>query len=404
MINNINGNILENPKYIFPNIPKLINKKIIIYGAGKVGRDFYAQFVKNEKIKIVSWVDKEPEKYSYSYYSIRLNTSIVSEEFDYIIIAVLKEKIKDEIIAMLKSFNIPEDKILWDMPIVESSNINITNCKEIGYNIIKIMGGIGNQMFQYALYKALILKGITTKCDISSYLKDSQRSFELLKVFPNVHLDIENTNNFVAYNNPLNNHLLFQEKEDGVFDETIFIQKDASICGYWQSEKYFVDISDIIREDFIFSPKDEDLIAFAKIILLNKNAVSLHVRRGDYLKFSEIYGGICTLNYYKQAMKYVEKQIQHPKYYIFSDDLAWVKENINISNAIYVSADLFSNYKNWYDMYLMSCCSHNIIANSSFSWWGAWLNNNPNKIVIAPNKWLNGKTTRDLWSKEWIRI
>ena len=402
--NIINNNEWDSPKYKFPDIKKLFNKRIIIYGAGRVGKDYYSQLVKFEKIKIVSWIDKKPDSYSYPYYAIRSLKTINTKRYDYIIIAVLNENIKEEIIAELKEINIPIEKMIWRKPITRTSDNAIPDLKEIGYNIVKIMGGLGNQMFQYALYKALNSKGISSEVNIIDYSEKGRRPFELLKVFPNICLDIDAANDYNTFKNPLNKHSFFQEREDGVYDKTVFEKQDTSFSGYWQSEKYFKEISSDIRKDFQFSPKDESLIKYAKKIKMSSNAISLHIRRGDYLKFPELYGGICTLEYYKNAMQYIEKIIHKPQYFVFSDDLSWVKTNIEIPNAFYISSDLFSIYSNWYDMYLMSCCKHNIVANSSFSWWGAWLNANPNKIVIAPKIWLNNKACSDIWCDGWIKV
>ena len=118
----------------------------------------------------------------------------------------------------------------------------------------------------------------------------------------------------------------------------------------------------------------------------------------------EMYGNICTVEYYNRALKFVKEKLQNPIFYVFSDDLEWTKNNIKIPNANYISDTLFQDYQNWYDMFLMSCCHHNIIANSSFSWWGAWLNTNEDKVVISPNKWINGEHTKDIWCSSWIRM
>lgn len=136
------------------------------------------------------------------------------------------------------------------------------------------------------------------------------------------------------------------------------------------------------------------------------NSVSLHIRRGDYItsKITNKFHGTCCLGYYKKAMKLINKKVKNPKYFVFSDDIYWVKKNLEIKNAFYVDDNVGD--KSYIDMQLMSMCKHNIIANSSFSWWAAWLNNNPNKIVIAPKKWFNdpGMDTTDLISEEWIRF
>ena len=100
----------------------------------------------------------------------------------------------------------------------------------------------------------------------------------------------------------------------------------------------------------------------------------------------------------------MKDKVGNCKFIFFSNDMEWVKRNYNIENAIYVNSTLFDNYQDWYDMYLMSMCKHNIIANSTFSWWGAWLNSNKEKIVIAPNKWVNLCDYKDIYPDDWIKM
>ena len=134
------------------------------------------------------------------------------------------------------------------------------------------------------------------------------------------------------------------------------------------------------------------------------NSVSIHVRRGDYLNgyYFETLGKICDIDYYKRAIALINKEVNDPYFYIFSDDPGYVAENLKIENATYV--DFNRGRDSWQDMYLMSQCKHNIIANSTFSWWGAWLNTNLNKIVIAPNRWFANMDNDEIVLPEWIRL
>ena len=134
------------------------------------------------------------------------------------------------------------------------------------------------------------------------------------------------------------------------------------------------------------------------------NAVSLHVRRGDYLLAKNMSVlGVCGLDYYKKAIEYVAKNVKNPYFFLFSDDIPWVEENLKI-NYPYEIVDINNGKNSFYDLWLMKNCKHNIIANSSFSWWGAWLNENPNKIVVAPKKWMNTIKKVEVCPKDWIRI
>ena len=128
--------------------------------------------------------------------------------------------------------------------------------------------------------------------------------------------------------------------------------------------------------------------------------------RGDYLEGSAkgAWGEVCTLYYYRRAMEYLKEKNRVSIVYFFSNDMQWVKENLMLKDAVYVEREMFDAYEDWYDMYLMSLCKDNIIANSSFSWWGAWLNQNPDKVVIAPKVWNNLCDYQDICPPDWVRI
>ena len=188
-------------------------------------------------------------------------------------------------------------------------------------------------------------------------------------------------------------------------EKELLQESEGYFLGYWQSEKYFSFIKEDIRRTYTFCVTDKRLRQYAEEIR-KVNAVSIHIRRGDYLigNNQEIFGDICTIEYYKAAVSYMEEIVHEPKFYIFSNDMHWVRENLHFPNAKYVEESLFDRYEDWYDMYLMSVCKHNIIANSSFSWWGAWLNVNTEKIVIAPRRWFNGGEAPDICPSEWVRL
>lgn len=174
--------------------------------------------------------------------------------------------------------------------------------------------------------------------------------------------------------------------------------------GTWQSEDYFIDVEKQIREALTFR---EDMVSLETKELTDAmvglESVSLHVRRDDYLtkQYADGFGGICTTDYYNGAVEYLRTKVDNPSFYIFSDDLEWCKSNLDIPNAVFV--DWNRGADSWQDMYIMSKCKHNIIANSTFSWWGAWLNSNPDKMVIAPSVWWNGLKD-DVVPNTWIRI
>jgi hypothetical protein len=190
-------------------------------------------------------------------------------------------------------------------------------------------------------------------------------------------------------------------EKDYAFNSLIFDMDDVYLEGYWQSEKYFGNIECQIRNLYIFPEiTDKSNLDLADKIK-SCNSVSLHIRRGDYLseKNAPMHGNICTKVYYDNAIKYISKNIDNPKFFIFTDDTEWARQQYKGEEYTIVDQNHADN--SFRDMQLMSLCKHNIIANSSFSWWGAWLNPNQEKMVIAPPKWFNLADTPDIWCDGW---
>lgn len=277
-------------------------------------------------------------------------------------------------------------------------------------NIVSIEGGLGNQMFQYSFYLGLkysIFPKDYTKIFITSY--NRHNGYELDKVFNVKKNSIENL--FVGVVKKYCKRFVLRKQEKSVSTyEEIETKNNKPITyfsGYWQTEKYFIKIEDKIRLVFNFdiNKVNERNQCLMKEMIL-QNAVSLHVRRGDYEidpGAKLVLGNICSLDYYKKCINYINERVKEPYFYIFSDDQEWTKEHFSfLENSCFV--DWNKNKNSWQDMMLMSYCKHNIIANSSFSWWGAWLNSNPQKIVIAPSKWSNIYPALDIVPGSWIRI
>jgi len=282
--------------------------------------------------------------------------------------------------------------------------------------VTRLMGGLGNQMFQYAAGRRLALHRQTElKLDLS-WLENEGKKATAVRTYE---LDCFNIAQIFADPKDLSNRkgLLRSRKSDGekisVFNEDGFafdknvlnLPDNTLLSGYWQSEKYFKDIADTIRSDFTFMspPKGKSLEIAERIN--NSTSISLHVRRGDYAtnKETNVYHGLAPIEYYNAAVAKIMTTVQNPHFYVFSDDPEWTKEHIKLrSPATYVD----HNSKGAEDMRLMSMCQHHIIANSSFSWWAAWLNPSTDKIVIAPKQWFNLKTldTSDLIPASWIRL
>jgi len=282
--------------------------------------------------------------------------------------------------------------------------------------ITKIIGGLGNQLFQYAAGKALAVYHKTTlKLDLSGFDEYRLRNFDLTAF--NTEYELAKKNEILQHSqssffkkirnriaSPSQTH--YYRERHFHYDKNFLLHPyDAYMKGYWQSEKYFKNIEGIIRKEFSFKENFiKNVIGEGKEIT-KKQSIAVHIRRGDYANNGAIrMHGVLGKEYYEAAISIMKKSISNAEFYIFSDSMQWVNENISIPNAISVSGNLTRTH--FEDLYLMSQCRHNIIANSSFSWWGAWLNNNPNKIVIAPKKWFNKgpKDTQDLIPKEWLKI
>lgn len=314
-----------------------------------------------------------------------------------------------------------------------------------------LRGGLGNQMFQYALGLNLAKKNNTDLVLDTTFLNDrfprkefTYRAFDL-DVFalspaqisqnetwagkprftilskiseklpiPGVWLGLDLA--LMMTKNIFGAQKIIKEKKNYVFDPEVLSAKgNVVLWGYWQSEKYFADIARDIREAFRFKKKlSGEAEKIAKEIE-STNSVSLHVRRGDYVKFERVkkMAGDTDISYYAGAVSHVAKLVSEPRFFVFSDDIAWCRENMKIPPVVSRVEPFPVTYldektagsKNAYHLELMSLCKHNIIANSSFSWWGAWLNQNPEKIIVAPARWyadLENQT--EVIPKSWIRL
>lgn len=291
-------------------------------------------------------------------------------------------------------------------------------------DIVRFKGGLGNQMFQYAFLKSLESRNREVIASLGFYSEHPElMQYELDKVFPNIVLKTEENDIFIEeyskwylikndkillkkFIEDIPNRFFWAEKieENGNYQEKVYDTTNCVFAGYWQSYKYFNHIREKLLLDFKFQAGENRLIKLKKVIAANNNFVSVHVRCGDYFQADKIYGNICTIEYYKTALREIQKYVKKPVFVFFSDDIDWVKKHMIIDGAIYVEKSMFEDYKLWYDMSLMSVCSYNIIANSSFGWWGAWLNQREGRKVIAPRKWINGYEFNDICPKEWIRL
>jgi hypothetical protein len=293
--------------------------------------------------------------------------------------------------------------------------------------ITRILGGLGNQMFQYAAGLSLAVKlESELKMDVREFKDYSlHQGFELERIF-----SVQGTR---ASSNDLNRvlgwqssrlaksfiqkmNLSFLNSEKNVKEPSFeywkgfeILDGDLYLDGYWQSEEYFKNIEDNIRLNFEFKiPFDKKNQKLSEVIQ-SVDSISLHIRRGDYLNSNSanLIHGTCSMDYYHNAINYLKRKLDAPVLFVFSDDIAWVKKNLGTDlKAYYVSHNIAKN--SYRDMQLMSLCNHNIIANSTFSWWGAWLNKNRDKIVIAPQKWFANDEmqlkTVNIYPNSWVKL
>ena len=285
--------------------------------------------------------------------------------------------------------------------------------------ITRLIGGLGNQMFQYACGRRLAdCCGVPLKVDVSGFSAYPLRQFVLHKF--NIRAEVASPDEVRSFSGSsriarwLRSRIswgrsLRHYRERSFSFDPALLTADGNVYldGYWQSEKYFIDIADAIRQDFTL----HDLPDGANLALLDSvqacESISLHVRRGDYVSNPETNAvhGVCDVSYYQQAVAHVGERVSSPHFFVFSDDPVWARENLTFSFPT-TFVDCNGPDQPQEDLRLMAACRHNILANSSLSWWGAWLNANSGKTVIAPRQWFRDPKvdTGDLIPAGWIRL
>lgn len=293
--------------------------------------------------------------------------------------------------------------------------------KVIGMVIVKLMGGLGNQMFQYAAARRIALvNNLPLKLDLSWYEHYQLRPYSLK--YLNISEAIASPDDITRVKGggsilgritrhierikPYYRRSWVIERQFNFDPNILQVFGPVYLEGYWQSEKYFKEIEHILRQEFTVKSRPDPLNEAIARNIQQTNSVSLHIRRGDYLSnpaIHQIYG-VCSLEYYHTAIEKLVSTVEKPYIFIFSDDSCWAQENLKLAYPLtYVTHN--GADKDYEDLRLMSLCQHNIIANSTFSWWAAWLNANPNKIVLAPRRWFNVPIdTRDLFPDGWIKV
>ena len=295
--------------------------------------------------------------------------------------------------------------------------------------IVKLMGGHSNQLFQYATGRRLAKKrGVELKLDITSFdnmaPQDTPREYELscyplnASIASNKDLAIIEPNDYSTSLVKRIKHKLNVGHELRIFGEVgttfnksvLSAPRNTYLVGWWQNERYFNDIRDDLIKDFEpttpLSKTNERIIKKIQ----SSESIWLHVRRGDYItnKHANAFHGFTGIEYYKKALQAVVKRIpkdrrENVELFVCSNDIAWCKKNLKLPYPItYIENELGSD-----DMRVAKHCKHDILANSTFSWWGAWLNENPNKIVVAPKLWFQDEKANsetEIVPPSWIRI
>ena len=290
--------------------------------------------------------------------------------------------------------------------------------------IVKLQGGLGNQLFQYAAARALAkYHGSSVAFDLTFYQNQTARPGVTARTYG---LDVFGVRPVPPpfldglalglWRVPLRRRLqkllgrwraIPEYREQSFsYDPAVWqnTTADVHLVGYFQSERYFKDIEDSLRHDLKFlSGADSALLP------PGRNLVSLHVRRGDYAdnpKVRQVHG-LCSLEYYQKAVAYLADRLGEITVVVFSDDQKWAREHLVLPHPV-TFVEGHAGRESYRDMQLMSCCHHHVIANSSFSWWGAWLNPSPDKMVVAPDRWLarekDASESADRIPSGWVRM
>lgn len=290
--------------------------------------------------------------------------------------------------------------------------------------VVQLIGGLGNQMFQYALGRSLADKNNSKlELDLSWFGNienvNTKRQYELDCYPITAKLTDATKLKIIEPGQQAANHILlgrlfgqnpltvYNEPDASFHAEILNLTDSIYLKGYWQNEKYFISIRSKLLKEFI--PKS--LSGYSKSMtekIRSRPSVSLHIRRSDYAvnPLTNKFHGLTPIEYYVQALDYILGKIADPLISVFSDDIKWCRDNLPFAKeAEFINGNPAD--RGCEDMYLMRLCNHNIIANSSFSWWGAWLNENPDKIIIAPKMWFRDKKADkeiDNIPKAWIRL
>ena len=289
-------------------------------------------------------------------------------------------------------------------------------------NVVKITAGIGNQMFQYAFYMALRAQNHDTAIDISDFMyrrnRFATKLSDIFTITPNI-ITPDQLHDFVDASSSL--AARFRRSVLGIhrnvpgsvfrqqnfdFDESVFSRFNTYFIGLWQSWKYFAAVDADVRAQFNYITPLDRINQVVAEAMQQSESVAIHIRRGDISRrsqFAEI-GSVCTYDYYNWAIASIRQQLgdEGVHFFVFADDTKWAHSTLQLSNVTYI--DWNKGPESYLDIRLMSLCKHNIIANNADSWWAAYTNTNPDKIVIAPQRWFRSTPTPDIYPQGWNTI
>ncbi len=287
--------------------------------------------------------------------------------------------------------------------------------------IVNMACGLANRMFQYSFYRYLLHKGYDAKVDYFTTKTLAHEKVEWSRIFPDAAFDKASAaeilklgggkdifskifrkylNRFTKVSEMSSAYSVYKPEKDN---------ENRYILGVFQNAVVVESIEEELREAFQFKPfQDEQNIKLASK-LQKENSVAIHVRKGNDYQSRIWYKNTCSSDYYKTAIDLIKKSVENPVFYVFTDNPEWVKDNISGFDYTIISHNPVAGWGSHFDLHLMSLCKHNIISNSTYSWWGAFLNSNPDKTVIIPEIWFNPEATHDFSSvplkcKGWIAL
>ena len=292
--------------------------------------------------------------------------------------------------------------------------------------IVRLSGGLGNQLFQYAAGRAVAVhRGDILKLDIANIQRDPQRSYRLdrFHVSADIASDVDMKMLKACYLLLLpkrlprrvrmyipDRHLaIVRERYPNQYDPVLFESEQPHIhlIGYWQNIQYLERIEPLLRKEFEISLPPDTVNAEMLQQIRQVEAVSLHVRRGDYVSNPVVnqHHGTCSVEYYLKAVSAIAEQVREPEFYVFSDDIPWSQENLRLPFPTHFVAHNGPD-KDYEDLRLMQNCKYHILANSTFSWWAAWLCDYPQKIVVGPKTWFSApdRSASGLFPVDWVQI